>query len=234
MNSNYIICIDNGHGYQMPGKRTPIMPDGRVIREWEFNHPTAKKLESLLKACGFKTIMASDTRIDTPLATRVKRANEGKADIFVSIHYNAFKGTWGNHGGIESHHYKSSSKGKNLAKDIQEELIKGTGLRDRGIKTSNFYVLRQTTMPAVLCECGFMDNLREARLMKDEKYQEKVAQAIAKGICNCFGVKYILEDNKEDKDILYKVQIGAFKDRKNAESLAKKAKQVGFDVYIVK
>ena len=90
-----LVAIDNGHGYNTAGKRTPKMPDGRVIREWEFNHPTAKKLEQVLKRCGLKTVLVSDTKNDTSLATRVKRANNAKADVFISIHYNAYQGKWG-------------------------------------------------------------------------------------------------------------------------------------------
>ena len=233
----HIVCIDNGHGYDTLGNRTPVMPNGKVIREWEFNHPTAKKLESVLKRCGFRVIMASDTKKDTTLVNRVKRANDGGADIFVSIHYNAYKGIWGSHGGIETLHYLNSSKGKNLAQQVQRELVKATGLRDRGIKGRNLYVLRRPSMPAIICECGFMDNLKEAELMTDGNHQWKVAEAIGKGICNYFGVKYVPrkeEGGQDEKGILYKVQIGAFRDRKNAEALAARAKKAGFDVYIVK
>jgi len=229
---SYKICIDNGHGYNTPGKRTPVMPDGRVIREWEFNHPTAKKLEEVLNRCGFSVVMVSDTEEDTPLETRVERANKERADAFISIHYNALKGIWGEHGGIETYYYKTSAKGKRLAELVQKELIRETGRRDRGIKEGDFYVLRATVMPAILCECGFMDNLEEANLMLNESYQWKIAEAIGKGVCNYFGAEYI---SRQDvgKNILYKVQIGAFKDRKNAEELAQRAKQAGFDAYIV-
>ena len=127
----YKVCVDNGHGYSTPGKRTPVMPDGRVIREWEFNYPTAKKLESILKSCGLLVVMSSDRRDDTSLASRVKKANSAKADIFVSIHYNAFRGEWGTHGGVETYHYMTSTKGKRLAQIVQKELVRATGLRNR-------------------------------------------------------------------------------------------------------
>ena len=229
---SYKICIDNGHGYNTPGKRTPVMPDGGVIREWEFNHPTAKKLQSVLNSCGLSAIMVSDTKEDTPLQTRVERANKERADIFISIHYNALNGKWGEHGGIETYYFKTSSKGKRLAELVQKELVRETGRRDRGIKEGDFYVLRATAMPAILCECGFMDNLEEAKLMLNESYQWKVAEAIGKGICSYLGIDYISRQD-EDGSILYKVQIGAFTDKRNAENLAQKARQAGFEVYIV-
>lgn len=235
----YKVAIDNGHGYNTAGKRTPKMPDGRVIREWEFNHPTAKKLEAELKRCGLQTVMVSDTKDDTPLATRVDKANKANADVFVSIHYNAYKGVWGSHGGIETFHYPGSTKGKKLAELVQKELVKATGLRNRGVKTGNFYVLRKTKMPAILCECGFMDNLEEAKLMLDENYQQKVAEAIAKGICSYFGVKYVPKPEpkpqpKPTSNVLYKVQVGAFAQRENAERLANELKKKGYSTYIVK
>ena len=194
------IAIDNGHGLYTLGKRTPKFPDGKVIKEWEFNYPTAKKLGELLKYIGFNIMYVSDTEEDTPLNVRTKKANDIKADLFVSIHFNAYQGVWGNHGGIETYHYPNSLKGKELADLIQEELIKETGLRNRGVKSANFQVLRETNMVSVLAECGFMDNLEEAKLMLDENYQMKCARAIAKGICRYFGVEY-KEETKEDPSL---------------------------------
>lgn len=193
------IAIDNGHGINTPGKRTPIMLNGKVIKEWEFNYPTAKKLGELLKYNGFNIIYVSDTEVDTPLSIRAKKANDSKADLFVSIHYNALNSTWGTHGGVETYHYPNSAKGKQLAELVQDELIKETGLRNRGVKSANFQVLRETNMVSVLAECGFMDNLDEAKLMLDKNYQMKCARAIAKGICRYFGVEY-KEETKETKE----------------------------------
>lgn len=186
-----LIAIDNGHGLNTPGKRTPAMPDGRVIKEWEFNYPTAKKLGELLKFNGFDVLFVSDTDEDTSLELRTDRANQAKADIFVSFHFNAFKGIWGAHGGIETLYSQGSTNGLKLANLVQKELIEATGLRDRGAKARNdLWVLNKTAMPAILAECGFMDNLDEAKLMLDEDYQVKCARAIAKGICKYFGVEY--------------------------------------------
>ncbi|HZK34818.1 MAG TPA: N-acetylmuramoyl-L-alanine amidase [Bacillota bacterium] len=237
----YKVAIDNGHGLNTPGKRTPPFPNtGKVIHEWEFNYPTAKKLNVELQRCGFKTIMVSDTSKDTPLRTRTDRANKAKADVFVSIHYNAFQGKWGTHGGVDTFHHPSSTKGKKLAAYVQKELVPATGLRDRGAQAYNFFVCRETNMPAILCECGFMDNLEEAKLMLNEGYQQRVAEAIAKGICAYLGVKYVpkAEPKPEPKpepisNILYRVQTGAFKVKANADTLLAKVKKAGFDTYMV-
>lgn len=185
------IAIDNGHGLNTPGKRTPLFPDGSHIREWQFNHPTALKLGELLRAQGFEVVYVSPGEEDTPLGTRTARANQAKADLLVSIHYNAATGSWGSANGIETFHHPSSTKGKKLAALVQKEIIRETGRRDRGAKSANFYVLRETAMPAVLVECGFMDFLEEARLMLQEEYQTKCARAMAKGICAYFGKVYV-------------------------------------------
>lgn len=236
---SYKIAVDNGHGINTPGKRTPVMPDGKVIREWEFNYPTAQKLGQVLKRCGLDVVFVSDTADDTPLSVRTQRANDAKADLFVSIHYNAFQGVWGTHGGVDVHYYPTSTESKKLAGLVQVELVKATSLRDRGIKASNFYVLRRTTMPAILCECGFMDNLEEAKLMLDEDYQQRVAEGIGKGLCNYLGIPYVPADSSEPGPpptprtrILYRVQVGAFAVKANAERLAQELRDKGYDTYI--
>lgn len=235
---SYKIAIDNGHGMNTAGKRTPIMAHGRAIREWEFNYPAAKKLGKALKRCGIDVVFVSDTDQDTALSTRTRRANDAGADLFISIHYNAFKGVWGSHGGVEVHHYPTSTVGKRLAGLVQGELVKATGLRDRGIKATNFYVLRNTKMAAILCECGFMDNLEEAKLMLDDGHQERVAEAITRGVCTHLGISYVPGSKpkpspKPDEGILYRVQVGAFAIKANAESLAKELNDKGYDTHIV-
>lgn len=184
-----VIAIDNGHGFNTAGKRTPPFPGtGKVIREWEFNHPTARFLKTELEVLGHTVIMVSDTSDDTPLATRVNKANGMKVDLFISIHYNALNAVWGNHGGIETWYSTGSVKGKDLADKVQTALINKTKLRNRGIKEGAFYVLKNTTSPAILIECGFMDNLEEAKLMLDANYQINVARAITEGVQEFLGI----------------------------------------------
>lgn len=187
-----LVAIDNGHGMKTAGKRTPKMPNGRVVHEWEFNHPTAKKLEVALKRCGFRTLMVSDTSADTRLQDRTARANNAKADALVSIHYNALTGVWGSQNGVETLYFPSSSGSKKLAGLMQNELVKATGLRSRGtVPRGNLWMLKQSHMVAALAECGFMDNRAEAKLMLDSSYQSKCAEAMARSLCTYFGVRYI-------------------------------------------
>lgn len=187
-----LVALDDGHGLETAGKQTPVIPElGRRIKENEFNHPTKLKLMDVLFRCGINYVDVAPGQTDIPLKERTDIANNAKADIFVSIHYNAYKGVWGDHGGIETFHYPTSTNGKKLAGMVQAELAKASGLKNRGVKSDNFHVLRETNMPAILCECGFMDNLEEAMLMLDEGYQWKIAEAIGKGICEYFGLVYI-------------------------------------------
>ncbi len=233
----YKIAIDNGHGIDTAGKRTPPFDDGTVIKEWQFNYPTACFLEAEMKRCGFITLMVSPTEKDTPLKDRTKAANDFRADIFVSIHFNAYQGIWGTHGGVSTHFYKGTKqRGDILAKHVQYELAKHTKLRDRGSKPSNFWVVRKTIMPAVLVECGFMDNYQEARLMLDPDYQRTCAEAIARGVCTFLATPYIPAEDlvkpDPDKDKLYRVQVGAFRYQENALKMQDKLMQLGIESWI--
>ena len=181
------IAIDNGHGLNTAGKRTPVFPDGKVVKEWEFNYPTALKLADILKADGHEVLLVSNTPTDTLLSQRASAANVWKADLFVSIHYNALNGVWGEHGGTETLYSLSSTNGKRAAELVQDELMKVLPWRNRGVKArSDLYVLNRTTMPAILVEVGFMDNLAEASEMTNPEYQFRVAMAIASGINKYF------------------------------------------------
>lgn len=196
-----LIGIDNGHGYDTAGKRTP---DGSM-REWEFNYATAKYLNEELLNNGFKTILLSDTKADTSLADRVKTANVAKCALVVSIHANAYKNQWGTHGGIETFAYKTGVIGDKVANVVQAKLASNTGLRNRGVKYDNLYMTRETKMPSILVECGFMDNREEANLLKSDAYRRLCAKSIAQGICNYYNVSY--KEKVEQK--LYAVCVAA-------------------------
>jgi N-acetylmuramoyl-L-alanine amidase len=201
-----IIALDDGHGQNpaTPGKRTP---DGYL--ENYFNHKVKIELIKILKRCGFKVIDCSPELSDTSLSTRIKRANNGKADIFVSIHFNAYGSSWNSVDGIEVYYYENGSyyskNGKKLATYLYDEIIKGTVQDKRGVKGAKFDVIRYTTMPAVLAEYGFMTNKHEAELMQDVTFVKECAIETANGICKYFGISYKAETIKDYKTILKEV-----------------------------
>ena len=212
-----LLILDDGHGEETAGKRTPPFPDGTVIRENQFNKPVVNLIEQDAKRLGFYTLQVAPEDNSVPLSTRVTRANNAfeayKAElkkqgvdysgnvvaVYISIHFNAYLGTWESKSeGIETHHYPGSYIGEKLAKSIQKHIKQGTPQVDRGVKASNFYVLRKTQMPAALVEGGFMDNLREASLMLNEEYQKEMATEVLKGVCEFFGIEYIDEPIVEE------------------------------------
>lgn len=198
-----IIALDDGHGMETQGKRTPVFEDGSFMKENEFNRAVVKYLDDELKRCGFKTLLVAECDTDIPLQTRTNLANNiitnkynRQADLYISVHANACTGNWGNWGGIETYIYTyTDSVTEEIANIIHKNLIKGTPLKDRGVKRGNFHVLRETAMPAVLVECGFMDNREEAKLLMSEKYRKECATEIAQAICEVYGVDYIKENN---------------------------------------
>ncbi len=194
----YLIAIDDGHGMETSGKRTPIFPDGTFMHENEFNNAVAQLIKINLERCGFKIIMVAPKDNDTPLSERTNAANNAKADFYISVHANAATGSWSDASGIETYHYPTSADGQTAAKIIHKHLIQGTPLKDRGVKSAKFYVLKYTHMPSVLVECGFMDNLKEATLLLTGTYRRECADEISKAICEYFKVTWIESDLKID------------------------------------
>ena len=196
----YTIALDDGHGIETLGKRTPLLPDGTFMHENEFNNAVVQLIKMKLQNQKdiFKPLLTALGDVDVSLDERVNVADNAKANIFVSVHANAMTDEFTEHSGIETFHYPGSVNGKRLAEIIHNNLIKGTPLKDRGIKTAGFYVLKYTNMPAVLVECAFMTNLKEARLLLSGAYREECATEIYNGICEYFNVIPIVDEYKKE------------------------------------
>ena len=200
---HYLILTDSGHGMDTAGKRTPLFDDGTFMRENEFNEGCRKYFEDMFKGMSNVTIfnVSAETE-DTPLATRVARANFKLAElvkiygegnitaVYISFHANAYLGTWGTWGGQGVFYYTGSTQGQKLAVNVLSELVKGTTLRDRGTDPANFYVLKYTRMPAVLIEAAFMDNKEEAMLLLSETFRKETGEDAARGIANYLGITF--------------------------------------------
>jgi N-acetylmuramoyl-L-alanine amidase len=170
------IVIDPGHGGKDPGAT------GNDTVEKSVALSISQKLQHQLLHNGFDVKMTRSDDIFIPLADRANISNNWGADLFVSVHANS--ATTSAAHGLESYYYGASSSGKQLASNIQTALAANTDNGDRGTRSSDFYVLRHTSMPAVLVETGFISNPADAILLKDTGYQDRVANSIADGIKN--------------------------------------------------
>ncbi|CDB98189.1 N-acetylmuramoyl-L-alanine amidase family protein [Megamonas funiformis] len=185
---NKIITIDPGHGGSDSGA---VGHNGYTEKEGAF--AISQKVASILNQSGAKVVMTRDSDVDVygpnasarnELQARVDVGNNANSDIFVSIHCNAFVNPAAN--GTQTFYYGSSYQGQRLAQSIQEKMIEANGLRNRGISTCNFYVVKHSYMPAVLIETAFITNYDEEALLSDDEWQTTMAKAIAEGINEYF------------------------------------------------
>ena len=180
------VTLDAGHGGSDNGA---IGPTG--VKEKDVTLAVALKVERILAEQGAQVIMTRRTDIDvaSPYASNTQELQArvdyaGGADIFISIHCNAFSTPSSN--GMETFYGTSNSDSYRLAALLNEELLRYGGLNNRGVKSANFYVIKHTTCPSSLIELGFVTNYEEERLLASDDYQEKLAQAIVAAINRFF------------------------------------------------
>lgn len=186
MNQKLIPILDNGHGKETRGKRSPVWPDGSQLLEWEFNRYIVWRLAEMLLLDDRSCEVLVPEMSDVPLSERCRRANEiydreaGNC-ILISIHGNAGGGT-----GWEAYTTRGNTKADGLASllyDEAEREFARDGWRIRkdfadgdADKESDFYILRHTKAPAVLTENFFFDNERDCRLMLSAEGRERIAR----------------------------------------------------------
>lgn len=198
---NMLILLDSGHGglinniYQTEGKRSPLWPNNTQLFEGVFNRKIVAKIKKLLDENDIKYLDVVDSEEDVPLKTRVDRANKvyktNPNCVYISVHGNAGPEAAN---GLEVFTSKGQTKSDILASlliDELESILPNVKFRKDNTdgdedKEENFYVLRETNMPAVLSENGFMTNFNECQLMLTDDYQNKIAQAHVNAI-----LKYI-------------------------------------------
>lgn len=183
------IYIDPGHGGNDSGA---IGPTG--LEEKGVNLKIAVNVRQILQGYGIDAILTrqNDSRVE--LADRVKIANDNKGDYFVSIHINSASSPTAT--GTETFAFPNSDLGTKLANAIQGALVNEINLANRGVKYRDFFVLKNTKMPAVLVEIAFINNPREEELLKDQNFLYKAAAGISKGILTFLGMEY-----KDSSDI---------------------------------
>ena len=195
------IVLDPGHG----GKDTGKVNGPYKYTEKAATLDTAARLKILLEKQGFEVVFTRTKDVFVDLDDRPALAANAKADLFVSLHYNAGPAGDSSSDGIETYcltpaGQKSTNAGKaksttgvepgnrfdtaNMALGwgIQRRLVKSTGADDRGVRRARFAVLRTLTCPGVLIEGGFMSSRKEGALIADAAYRQKIAEAVAAGI----------------------------------------------------
>ncbi len=178
-----VILIDAGHNYS--GKDIGARIDELNIREEIITWQIADKLREKLERMGYTVYMTrplmsdslANTSINESLQARVDLSHMVLADLFVSIHCNMGGGS-----GAETYCFRLGGYAARLAKIVQSNISDATGLYNRGVKTADFYVCKNTTMPSILIETGFMDTDKDRNILTSADGQEAIAQAIADAV----------------------------------------------------
>lgn len=193
--SGKVVVIDPGHGGIDPGTRSKA---GALEKDIVLQ--IAQKLETKLNSYAVYTILTRTTDTDLapevrgPLITRKREdlnrraqmVKEHNADLLVSIHANSFpESKWS---GAQTFYYAENGLSRVLAEAIQDSLVKNLGPNTRKAKPGDFRILRESKVPSAMVEVGFLSNPKEANLLSDPTYQDKLAEAIAKGIIEFFMV----------------------------------------------
>ena len=216
------VFIGVGHGGGDPGAVA------NNTKEKDLNLSIALACRDVLVKHGVSVKMSRTKDENDALTEEIKECNAFSPDFAVDIHNNAGGGD-----GAEVFYHYGGGKSKTLADNILSEIVK-VGQNSRGAKIKKnssgkdyFGFIRETSCPSVIVECAFVDNAQDLKILATESQKKSMGEAIAKGILRTIGVEY-------KGDTLYRVQVGAYLLKSNAEAMQKKIKAVGFDAFIVK
>ena len=214
------VFIGVGHGGSDPGAVA------NNTKEKDLNLQIALACKDYLSQHGVEVRMSRTKDENDTLSDEIKECNAFSPDLAVDIHNNAGGGD-----GAEVFHHYGGGIGKSLATNILDEITK-IGQNSRGAKTRknaagrDYYgFIREVTAPAVIVECAFVDNATDLEILATEGKKKSMGQAIAKGILKTLGIEI-------QGDRLYRVQVGAYSDKSNAEAMLKRLKAAGFTGYI--
>lgn len=175
------IGIDPGHGGRDPGAVGPTR-----LYEKDVVLGISLELARLLKQAGLEPVLTRPDDRNVELVTRTALINNMKCDLAVSVHCNSVTRQEANY--ISTFIQGAGGPAEQLAKKVQAELVRATGWPDGGIRAQNFHLTRETKMPAILVECGFVSNPEQENQLRQPETQRKLAQAIAGGILAHLGV----------------------------------------------
>jgi N-acetylmuramoyl-L-alanine amidase len=179
-----LVAIDPGHGGTDPGALGI-----RGSYEKKLNLDVAMLAKAKLEKAGAKVLMTRTTDVDVAgakstdreeLSARAQVGNRNNADVFISVHHNSSVNP--DASGTTTYFYAKTIFDGELARSLQVAMVKSGGLLDKGTRTANFFVVKNTVMPAALLEVGFMSNPQEEQTLNDPAFKDKIAQAIVDGL----------------------------------------------------
>ena len=219
------IFIGVGHGGSDPGAVVGS------LKEKDINLVIATEVYNVLHRHGVTVQMSRVKDDNESLAEKIAEANKFDPTLALDIHNNAGGGD-----GAEVFHHYGGGKGKTLAENILSEIVK-IGQNSRGAKIKKnengydyFAFIRETKCPSVIVESAFLDNKTDVQIIDTVSEQKAMGIAIAKGVLRTLSIPY---KEPETSDKLYRVQVGAYSIKANAEAMQKKLKAAGFDAIIV-
>lgn len=202
---------------------------GNGLKEKNLNLAIALSCNEVLAKHGVNILMSRTKDENDDVNEEIRECNAFSPDLAIDIHNNAGGGD-----GAEVYHYSGGGKSKILAQNILNEIV-SAGQNSRGIKTKlndsgkDYYgFIRQTEAPAVIVECAFIDNAKDIAIIDTPAEQKEMGIAIAKGILKTLGIEYVPSPEK-----LYRVQVGAYAKKSNAEAMQKKLNAAGYQTIIV-
>ena len=209
-------------------KKIFISPSNQIENKYAYGNTNegvvcrqiAEKLSIALKRCGFST----NTDTKNNMYAKVKNSDNWGADLHVCIHTNAFNGKVR---GTRLFAFNSTGEGMKASKCVYNVLAPYTPGESDNITVNNeLYEIRYTNAPCVYIECEFHDNVESAKWILNNI--ENIAEKIAEGLCNYYNVTY------KTNNTLYRVQVGAFAVKENAEKMRDKMLKMGYSCFIVK
>ena len=216
------VFIGVGHGGTDPGAVS------NNTKEKDLNLSIALACRDVLARHGVSVKLSRTKDDNDTLSEEIRECNAYSPDLAVDIHNNAGGGD-----GAEVFYHYNGGISKTLAENILGEIVK-IGQNSRGAKIrkndngKDYYgFIRETSCPAVIVECAFVDNATDLKILATESKRKLMGQAIARGILTTLGIGFQAETST-----LYRVQVGAYAVKANAEAMLNKLKSAGFDAYI--
>lgn len=238
-----LLILDSGHAEKVAGKRN----EKQNFFEWKFNDEMQYKIKKRAEEHGITVYLTNPNPkgIDEiglskrcTLANNYWTSKSKPKSLFISLHANAFSDPSARGTETYVHNTNASQNSKNVARYVQDELMKcmkslDSSAKDRGVKSDNYAVLRGTSMPSILIEYAFYSNLADLKILKNN--QDDLTEATVKAICKYFNVEYkTVKKNSEPSTKpstgtqLYAVCVGAWKDKDVANSKVNELKQKGY------